>query len=202
MKSLSRLGIVAATLSLAGCVAPGDAPPSPAPRSLPAATPAGSPADDAERMLPDATILANVAIAPSLATLSGAIRAAGLGATLSGSTPVTLFAPSNPAFGRFGPGVLERLMQPANRPALIALLRYHLVAGRLSAQDLMARIAAGGGTTTLTTLAGQPITATLTGQVITLTSVTGNRSYVEVGDLAQANGVIHIVNGVLVPTLP
>lgn len=195
---LLRLVPIAAALALASCVPPADQPP---PRAPVGPAPA-LPADDVARMQPGATILANVAAAPSLARLAAAVHTAGLDPALVAAGPLTLFAPSNQAFGRFGPGVLDRLLQPANRDALVSLVRYHLVAGRIGADELARRIASGGGTTTLTTVAGQPITATMTGSVITLTSVTGNRSYVEVADLPQANGVIHIVNGVLVPTLP
>ena len=104
--------------------------------------------------------------------------------------------------GPMAPGIAGDLLAPQNRPTLVALLRYHIVPGTMTTEQLEARIAAGGGRATLTTLGGQPLTATMTGDVITLTSASGNRSYVEAADVAQANGVIHVVNGVLVPRLP
>ena len=121
---------------------------------------------------------------------------------LAGNGPYTVFAPTDTAFTRLAPGIARDLLAPENRAALVALLRYHIVPGTMTTEQLTARIRAGGGRTMLTTLGGQPITATMTGDVITLTSVTGNRSYVEAADVAQANGIIHVVNGVLVPKLP
>jgi uncharacterized surface protein with fasciclin (FAS1) repeats len=152
-------------------------------------------------MDPDATIVANAAKAPNLTTLVQAIKAAGLADTLSGPGPFTVFAPTNAAFGRLAPGTVETLLKPENKASLVKLLDYHVVSGTISAADLRAQIAAGGGTAKLTTIEGDPLTATLTQNVITLTDVNGNKSYIQTGDVRQSNGIVHVVNGVLIPNL-
>ncbi|WP_298091478.1 fasciclin domain-containing protein [uncultured Sphingomonas sp.] len=152
-------------------------------------------------MTPTRTIADNIAAAPALSTLANVLRTAEMTATLAGPGPFTVFAPNDAAFARLAPGVQDQLLLPANRASLAKLLRYHIVAGNLTAQELTARITAGGGTATLTTLAGDPLTATMTQSVITLTDVNGNKSYVEVADARQSNGLVHVVNGVLVPNL-
>ena len=193
-----RLAVPALLALLAGCVPPATAPvvtPPPAMRAPPVAV-------DPSRMESEATIAASIATTPGLATLAAELRTTELDQLLGGDGPYTLFAPTDVAFTRLAPGIASDLLAPENRAALVALLRYHIVAGTMTTEQLTTRIRAGGGQTVLTTLGGQPITATMTGDVITLTSVTGNRSYVEAADVAQVNGVIHVVNGVLVPVLP
>lgn len=189
-------------LALAGCAstreeagAPGS--PATAHRSKPAPAPTigGAVLDPAD------TIAANAAKAPNLTTFVKAMRAAGLDATLAGAGPFTLFAPTNDAFGRLAPGTVDTLLKPENKPSLVRLLDYVLVEGRVTTADLRARIAAGGGTATLATIEGDPLTVTLTGEVLTLTDVNGNKSYIQTGDVPQANGLIQVVNGVLIPNL-
>ncbi len=192
-----RLGIATLVL-LAGCVPPATAPVV----THPPVTSAAPVAVDPSRMESEATISASIAATPGLATLAAELRTAELDPLLAGEGPYTLFAPTDAAFTRLAPGIANDLLAPQNRSALVALLRYHVIAGTMTTEQLSARIRAGGGQAVLTTLGGQPITATMTGDVITLTSVTGNRSYVEAADVAQVNGVIHVVNGVLVPNLP
>lgn len=147
------------------------------------------------------TIVDNASAAPNLSTLVTALKAAGLTATLSGTGPFTVFAPSNDAFGRLAPGMVDALLKPENKGSLAKLLTYHVVAGAITADDLRRRIAAGGGTATLTTMEGDPVTVTLVGTVIALTDVDGNKSYIETADVRQSNGVVHVVNGVIVPRL-
>jgi uncharacterized surface protein with fasciclin (FAS1) repeats len=147
------------------------------------------------------TIGANLALAPTLATLTRAVGAAGLTETLAGAGPFTVFAPADQAFGRLAPGVTETLMKSENRSSLAKLLRLHVVTGQLSSAELIQRVAAGGGRATLSSLAGEPLVVTVTGTVVTLTDAGGNKSYVEIADVRQANGVIHVVNGVLVPRI-
>lgn len=165
------------------------------------AAPAGNPLVGGVTMPADRTIAANVATAPTLSTLVRAAQTAGLIDTLSGPGPLTLFAPTDEAFGRLAPGTVDALLKPENRASLTRLLQLHLVAGRLTSAELVRRVTAGGGGATLTTLAGDPLTVGLTGSVVTLTDSGGNRSYVETADVRQANGVVHVVNGVLVPRL-
>jgi uncharacterized surface protein with fasciclin (FAS1) repeats len=152
-------------------------------------------------MLPSQTIVANAATAPNLKTLVAAVQAAGLSATLASPGPFTVFAPTDTAFARLAPGTVDSLLKPANKPSLVKLLTYHVVPGALSSSDLAQRVVAGGGTATLTTVEGEPLTVTMQGNVITLTDVNGNKSYVETADVRQSNGMVHVVNGVLVPKL-
>lgn len=152
-------------------------------------------------MLPTKTIVENASAASNLTTLVSAVKAAGLVQTLSGPGPLTVFAPSNEAFGRLAPGTLDTLMKPANKATLVKLLTYHVVPGKVTLADLQAKVQAGGGTATLTTVEGQPLTVTNANNALTLTDVGGNKSYVETPDVLQSNGVVHVVNGVLVPKL-
>lgn len=176
-----------------------EVPATPSSTAAPAATNEGVTAD--QPMAPTRTILDNAAATPSLSSLVAAIRAASLTTTLAGPGPFTLFAPSNAAFSRLAPGVQEQLLQPANHGSLVRLLRFHMLPGVVTVTDLQQRIAAGGGTATIMTVQGEPLTLSMTQSVITLTDASGNKSYIEAGDLRQANGMIHIVNGVLVPKL-
>ena len=171
----------------------------PAPSAAPAApTPAvGGAAMDATK-----TIVANASAAPNLSTLVKAVTAADLTATLSGPGPYTLFAPTDDAFSRLPPDTLAQLMKPENKALLAKVLTYHVVPGAIDFAQLKAQITAGGGTATLTTVAGQPLKAMITGNnVVTLTSVNGNVSYLETPDVHQSNGIVHVVNGVLLPKL-
>lgn len=191
------LPTLAAALALAGC-ASSSGTETPAGKSAPARhgpTIGGAVVDPAE------TIAANVAKAPNLTTLVRALTAAGLVETLAGPGPYTLLAPTNDAFGRLQPGTVDTLLKPENKPSLVKLLNYHIVAGRITTRDLRARIAAGGGSATLTSLEGDPLTVSLTSDVLTLTDVNGNRSYIQTGDVPQSNGLIQVVNGMLIPDL-
>ena len=166
-----------------------------------AAAPADNPAVGGAPMLATKTIVENAAAAPNLTTLVRAVKAAGLDTTLAGPGPFTVFAPTNEAFGRLAPGTLDTLLKPEQKASLAKVLSYHVIAGRVTLADLKAKTAAGGGTTTLTTVAGQPLTVTFADNVMTLTDPNGNKSYVETPDVMQSNGVVHVVNGVLVPKL-
>lgn len=143
----------------------------------------------------------NLAAAPNLTTLVNVTKAADLISTLSGPGPYTVFAPTNEAFGRLAPGNLDNLMKPANKAALAKVLTYHVVPGTITLYDLSERIKAGGGTATLTTVEGEPITVTNPGGAFLLTDVNGNKSYIETPDVHQSNGIVHVVNGVLIPKL-
>ena len=203
------LAVVTGTLLTAGCSsgrnsappATEAAPPVTAAPPAPAIPSDANPAVGGATMLPSRTIVANASAAPTLTTLVAAVTAADLVATLSGPGPFTVFAPTNDAFARLAPGTVDKLLLPQNRASLVKFLTYHVVPGTITSADLIARIAAGGGTATLVTIEGEPLKATMTGSVITLTSVTGNQSYIEIADVRQSNGMVHVVNGVLVPTL-
>jgi uncharacterized surface protein with fasciclin (FAS1) repeats len=184
---------------------PAAPPAGPAPQTAtpaPAAAAAPNPSVGGAAMDASKTIVANASAAPNLSTLVKAITAADLTATLSGPGPYTVFAPTNDAFTRLPPDTLAQLMKPENKALLAKVLTYHVVPGTIDFAQLKAQIAAGNGTATLTTVAGQPLKVTITGNnVVTLTSVNGNVSYLETPDVHQSNGIVHVVNGVLLPKL-
>lgn len=197
--SRMRVPVLAVSIMLAGCVAPTVAPaPAPPVRAI---IPAGNPAIGGVTIPLDQSIAADLVRAPTLSGLVRALDAAGMADTLRSGGPFTVFAPSDAAFGRLQPGTVEALMKPENRASLTRLLGLHVVPERLGAMELMRRITAGGGSATLTTVAGEPLTMTLTSGIVTLTDTGGNKSYVETADVRAANGIIHVVNGVLVPRL-
>lgn len=138
---------------------------------------------------------------PKLSTLVSAVKAADLATTLSGPGPFTVFAPENEAFTRLAPGTLDTLLKPENKPTLTKVLTYHVVPGKVTLEQLRAQIKAGGGKTTLTTVEGSPLTVAEEGAAIALTDASGNKSYVAQPDVMASNGVVHVVNGVVVPKL-
>lgn len=165
------------------------------------AVPAGTPTVGGAPMLPTRNIVENASAASNLTTLVSAVKAADLVDTLSGPGPFTVFAPNNAAFGRLAPGTLDTLLKPENKPTLVKLLQYHVVPGSLDAAALKSQITAGGGSAKLTTVAGDPLTVTLENNALTLTDGAGNKSYVAQPDVKQSNGMVHVVNGVVVPNL-
>jgi uncharacterized surface protein with fasciclin (FAS1) repeats len=184
---------------------PAAPPAGPAPQTAapaPGAAAAPNPAIGGAAMDATKTIIANASTAPTLSTFVKAITAADLTATLSGPGPYTVFAPTDDAFTRLPPDTLAQLMKPENKALLAKVVTYHVVRGTIDFAQLKAQIAAGNGTATLTTVAGQPLKVTITGNnVVTLTSVNGNVSYLETPDVHQSNGIVHVVNGVLLPKL-
>lgn len=150
-------------------------------------------------MYPSRNIIQNAMNSRDHTTLVAAVRAAGLVDTLSGPGPFTVFAPTNAAFNKLPPGAVDALLLPANRSALTHVLTYHVVAGSLTAADLAARVRAGNGRAILTTVSGAPLTVTQSGDSIILTDATGAMSTVTIADVLQSNGVIHVVDTVLMP---
>ena len=146
-------------------------------------------------------IVENASAAPNLTTLVQAVKAADLVQTLSGPGPFTVFAPTNDAFSRLAPGTVEKLLMPENKASLVKVLTYHVVPGDLTLDKLKEMVSAGGGTATLTTVEGEPLTVTIANNVVTVADVNGNKSYVQTADVRQSNGVVHVVNGVVLPTL-
>ncbi|MFN3814881.1 fasciclin domain-containing protein [Brevundimonas sp.] len=136
---------------------------------------------------------------PDHTTLVTAVQAAGLGETLSGEGPFTVFAPTNDAFAKLPAGTVESLVQPANRDVLTAVLTYHVVAGELKAADVLAAIEAGGGSATLTTVQGAELTASLQGESVILTDAAGGTATVTATDLDASNGVVHVIDTVIMP---
>jgi len=132
-------------------------------------------------------------------TLVAAVQAAGLAETLMGAGPFTVFAPTNAAFAKLPAGTVDTLLQPANRSTLQSVLTYHVVPGRLTAADLMARIRAGGGQARLTTVQGGTLTARMMGNRIMLIDAKGGMSHVTQANVMQSNGVIHVTDSVSLP---
>lgn len=145
-------------------------------------------------------IVANASAAPNLTTLVAAVKAAGLVETLQGTGPFTVFAPTNAAFDKLPAGTVGSLLKPAMKDALTGVLTYHVVAGNLDAAALMEQIKAGGGKATLTTVQGETLTATTGGMGdITLTDAKGGTAHVTTADVRQSNGIVHVIDSVLMP---
>lgn len=150
-------------------------------------------------MDPSRNIIENAVNSSDHTTLVAAVQAAGLVDTLSGAGPFTLFAPTNAAFGKLPAGAVDSLLLPRNRAALTRTLTYHVVPGRITAADLLARIRAGNGRALLTTVQGGTLTASESAGGITLTDASGGSSVVTTADVLQSNGVIHVIDTVLAP---
>jgi uncharacterized surface protein with fasciclin (FAS1) repeats len=132
-------------------------------------------------------------------TLVAAVKAAGLVQTLKGPGPFTVFAPTNEAFGALPAGTVDTLLKPENKAALTKVLTYHVVAGKMDSAALAKAIDAGGGKATLTEVSGGTVTATKSGSTIMLTDESGGMAHVTIPDVVQSNGVIHVVDKVLLP---
>ena len=132
-------------------------------------------------------------------TLVAAVKAAGLVDTLKGTGPFTVFAPTNTAFSALPAGTVDTLLKPENKPQLTKVLTYHVVPGKLDAAALMKQIDAGGGKVMLKTAAGGTLTATASGKTVSVTDESGGTSKVTIADVNQSNGVIHVVDKVLLP---
>jgi uncharacterized surface protein with fasciclin (FAS1) repeats len=133
-------------------------------------------------------------------TLVAAVKAAGLVPTLKGKGPFTVFAPTNAAFDKLPAGTVETLLKPENKAMLTKVLTYHVVAGKYDSKKLVELIKKGGGSATLTTVSGGRLTARMNGMNgITLTDEMGGSSNVSTADVYQSNGVIHVVDTVLMP---
>ena len=133
---------------------------------------------------------------PQLSTLVTAVTAAGLGETLSGTGPFTVFAPSNDAFAKVDKATLDGLLQPASKGVL---LTYHVVAGNVKSGDLAKMIVDGKGTATIKTLNGGSLKASMAGDKIVLTDAKGGKSTVTEADVVASNGAVHVVDTVLMP---
>ncbi len=150
-------------------------------------------------MLPSKNIVENAVNSKDHTTLVTAVKAAGLVETLSGKGPFTVFAPTNAAFSKLPAGTVETLVKPESKQALTGVLTYHVVSGKLNASDLAAQIKSGGGKATLKTAAGGSLTASMEGSKVVITDAKGGKSTVTIADVNQSNGVIHVVDTVLMP---
>ena len=150
-------------------------------------------------MLPSRNIVQNAMNSKDHTTLVAAVKAAGLVDTLSGKGPFTVFAPTNEAFAALPAGTVENLLKPENKATLTKVLTYHVVAGKMTAKDLAKAVAAGGGKASLKTVEGDSITVSKDGDRWAITDDKGDVAHVTIGDVMQSNGVIHVIDKVLMP---
>lgn len=150
-------------------------------------------------MYPTRNIIENAVNSQDHTTLVAAVKAAGLVDTLSGPGPFTVFAPTDAAFAKLPAGTVDTLVMPANKAMLTSILTYHVVPGRLSAADIAAQAARNGGTFNLTTVAGGRIALSRAGSGWRITDAKGGTSMITIADVNQSNGVIHVVDTVLMP---
>lgn len=150
-------------------------------------------------MYPTKTIVANAMNSADHTTLVAAVKAAGLVDTLNSAGPFTVFAPTNAAFEQLPAGTVEMLLKPENKAALTKVLTYHVVAGKWDSKALAKLISKGKGKAWLKTVSGGKLTAWMDGDKIVLQDEKGGTSTVTTADVYQSNGVIHVVNAVLMP---
>jgi uncharacterized surface protein with fasciclin (FAS1) repeats len=150
-------------------------------------------------MYPTKNIVENAVNSSDHTTLVAAVKAAGLVDTLEGPGPFTVFAPTNEAFNKLPAGTVDTLLKPENKDQLVKILTYHVVAGRLTTKDLRRQIRMGGGKAVLKTISGGSLTATMRGGKIVLTDEKGGHATITIADVFQSNGVIQVVNSVLLP---
>jgi len=150
-------------------------------------------------MYPSKNIVENAVNSKDHTTLVAAVKAADLVGTLSSAGPFTVFAPTNAAFNKLPAGTVETLVKPENKSTLTTILTYHVVAGRLDSKALMDMVKKGGGRATLTTVQGEELTVMQVGKGLVVVDSKGGRSMVTTKDVYQSNGVIHVVDAVLMP---
>ena len=150
-------------------------------------------------MYPSKNIVENAVNSKDHTTLVAAVKAADLVETLQSKGPFTVFAPTNAAFDKLPKGTVETLLKPENLKTLQSILTYHVLAGKFSAADLAKKIKAGNGKATLKTVSGGILVASIKGKSIILTDEKGSVSTVTIADVNQSNGVIHVVDTVVLP---
>ncbi len=150
-------------------------------------------------MYPSKTIVANAMNSADHTTLVAAVKAAGLVDTLNGKGPFTVFAPTNDAFAQLPAGTVDMLLKPENKAMLTKVLTYHVVAGKWDSKALAGLIKKGNGQARLKTVSGGTLTAMMDGNNIVVRDEKGGTATVTIADVYQSNGVIHVVNAVLMP---
>jgi len=159
----------------------------------------GNPTVGGAAMYKNKNIVENALNSPIHTTLVAAVKAAGLVDTLMGKGPFTVFAPTNSAFDKLPAGTVETLVKPENKEMLTKILTYHVVAGKMDAKKIMSAIRKGGGSAMLTTVSGDTLTATMSGKMLILRDEKGGTSTVTTANVYQKNGVIHVIDTVLMP---
>ncbi len=195
MIKLSKYALAATAMSMFAIPASSIVMAKPAPPMKKMATPMVGGA----AMYPSKTIVENASKADNLTTLVAAVKAAGLVETLSSPGPFTVFAPTNAAFAKLPAGTVETLVQPENKATLTSILTYHVIAGKFTAKDVLAAIKKGHGTATFTTVNGHPLKASIKGKQLVLTDAQGGMSTVTMADVIQSNGVVHVIDTVVMP---
>lgn len=150
-------------------------------------------------MYPSKNIVENAVNSKDHTTLVAAVKAAGLVETLQSAGPFTVFAPVNKAFDALPKGTVETLLKPENKETLTAVLTYHVVAGKLGSKELMEQIKAGNGKATLKTIQGGTLSFMMKGKDLMIMDSKGGTAKVTIKDVNQSNGVIHVINKVLMP---
>lgn len=150
-------------------------------------------------MYPSKNIVANAVNSKDHTTLVAAVKAAGLVETLQGDGPFTVFAPTNKAFDKLPEGTVATLLKPENKKKLQTILTYHVVPGDMKAADIVAAIKKGNGTATFTTVSGGKLMAMLKGKKVVLKDENGGIATVTIADVNQSNGVIHVIDSVVLP---
>lgn len=150
-------------------------------------------------MFEDKNIIENAVNSADHTTLVAAVKAAGLVETLSGPGPFTVLAPTNEAFAKLPAGTVETLLKPENKDMLVKILTCHVIAGNAMAADIMGMVEADGGAHKVTTVGGCEFTIKTDGGKVTITDGQGNVANVTIADVKQSNGVIHVIDTVLLP---
>jgi uncharacterized surface protein with fasciclin (FAS1) repeats len=150
-------------------------------------------------MYPSKNIIQNAVNSKDHTTLVAAVKAAGLVDTLSGAGPFTVFAPTNEAFAALPAGTVDTLVKPENKATLTKILTYHVIAGDLTSADLLKDIKQGGGKAEIKTVEGDSLTFSKDAQGVAITDDKGNVAHVTIADVKQSNGIIHVIDKVLMP---
>ncbi|WP_395813594.1 fasciclin domain-containing protein [Devosia sp.] len=184
MKISLRALVVGATLSLA---------------SLSGAAYAENPMVGGMPMFENKDIIDNAVTSPDHTTLVAAVQAAGLVETLKGAGPFTVFAPVNAAFDALPAGTVDTLLKPESKDALVGVLTYHVVPGKILSTDLVKMISDAGGTLKVATVQGGELSFAVEGDMVKITDAAGGVATVTIADVVQSNGVIHVIDKVLLP---
>jgi len=150
-------------------------------------------------MYPSKNIVENAVNSKDHTTLVAAVKAAGLAETLSGKGPFTVLAPTNEAFDKLPKGAVDNLLKPENKETLKKILTYHVLPGRYNAKQIWAAVKAGNGKTMMKTVEGEDVTFWTKGSMLYVRDSKGNDAEVTIADVNQSNGVIHVIDTVLMP---
>ena len=160
---------------------------------------AQNPVVGGKEMFPNKDIIDNAVNSADHTTLVAAVKAAGLVDTLNGAGPFTVFAPTNAAFARLPAGTVETLVKPENKDTLTGILTYHVVPGRITAGQIASMAARHRGTATLKTVQGETLRFRKSGSAWTVVDAKGGSARITIANVMQSNGVIHVINRVLMP---